>query len=564
MVGAGLVGLALAREIADRLPEAQVTVFDKEDRVAAHQSGHTSGIVDSGLEEVPGSLGAAVSRRGVEKLVPYVSERGIPYRECGQLFVAQDADDADRLEEMLARAAANGIPGVRLLDRGQMREIEPHARGVLALYSPHTAVIDYPALAEALASDVRAAGGEFRLSTEVTGIDVMADEVRLRARSVSSGAGEATSDEAGSEDTKGGAEDVRVDPEDERSDADDIHVEPGDVRADRGVDEHLDEQVREVPRTYRGRDADPVIGLGDELRSRFGEKDWFKQVEDTLDRWGEKISGAGHGTGTSEDSDTRRDSDAGRVGRDSGAEFGRTHDAGHGTDDVRPAPQAAQPRSRSSRIPDEDAGSFDLVLVCAGLHADRLAEAAGLDPEPRIVPFTSDWFVASEPDADAVHGIISSVPDPKAPLTRTTLARTVSGTLLLGPNTYPSLGREAYERRDVNFGDLSSTLGFKGFWKFASQNAKTAVRGAKSVVSTSAFVEGVQRFVPEIKAGAVKPGPRGVHAQTIDSAGELRDELIVTTRGRLTEVRNVPGWGATSALAVAEHVADQALRAYTR
>ncbi len=559
VVGAGLVGLTLAREISDRLPDAQVTVFDKEDLIAAHQSAHTSGIVDSGLEEAPGSLGATLCRRGVEKLVPYVSERGIPYRECGQLYVAQNTDDADRLEELLARAEANGIPGVRLLDRRQMREVEPHARGVLALYSPHTAVIDYPALAEALASDVRAAGGTIRLGAEVTSIDVMANEVRVRVR---------TSGTPGEE--SDGRHEVRPEPGDARAGAG--------SGAGTGDDGDLDEQVQEVPRTYHGRDADPVIGLGDELRSRFGDKDWFRQVEETLEKWGEKISGAEAGRESKHDPATGRAPGAGRGSEadrepanvrpasptgqpHAGSPRGDHPYAGRAHADQPPADQS---RSRRSRIPDEDAGSFDLVLVSAGLHADRLAAAAGLDPEPRIVPFTSDWFVVAEPDAEVVHGIISSVPDPKAPLTRTTLARSVHGSLLLGPNTYPSLGREAYERRDFDVGDLGTTLGFKGFWKFASQNAKTAVRGAKAVVSTSAFVEGVQKYVPEIKEHSVRPGPRGVHAQTIDSAGELRDELLVTTRGRLTEVRNVPRSGATSALAMAEHIVDQALRAYSR
>ncbi|RBP62226.1 FAD dependent oxidoreductase [Brevibacterium sanguinis] len=554
VVGAGLVGLAVAREISERLPDAQVTVFDKEDGVAAHQSGHTSGIVDAGLEEEPNSLSAALTRRGVERLVPYISERGIPYRECGQLVVAQDTDDADRLEEMLARAEANGVPGVRLLDRTRMREIEPHCRGVLALYSPHTAVIDFPALAEALASDVRAVGGEIRLGTEITGIDVMADEVRLRARLVqpASDAGPETDDRpTGSGRGRGadGASETdgsRGGHEPGGSRSEDVSAAPGGPRRGDAADD-LDEQVQEVPRTYRGRDAGPVIGLGDELRSRFGDKSWFKQVEETLDKWGEKMSGGGG---------------------DFGSEFpgpGRERpDGGHGTDDVRPEPGTGHQRTRQPRTPDEDAGSFDLVVLAAGLHADRLAATAGLDPEPRIIPFTSDFFVMAEPDAEVVGGVISSVPDPSAPLTRTVLARGITGSLLLGPNTYPSLGREAYGRRDVDFGDLGSTLGFGGFWKFASQNAKTAMRGAKAVVSTSAFVEGVQRYVPDIRAGAVKPGPRGVHSQAIDATGELRDELIVTTRGRLTEVRNVPRWGAASALALAEHIADRALRVHHR
>ncbi|MDN6123816.1 MAG: FAD-dependent oxidoreductase, partial [Brevibacterium sp.] len=143
VVGAGIIGVALAREITSRFPDAEVTVFDKAEHLAAHQSGHTSGIVDPALDAKPGSPEAKLARRGVELLVPFVSERGIPYRECGQLLIAQNTDEADRLEEILARAEANKVPGVRLLDRKEMREVEPNARGVLALYSPHTAVTDF-------------------------------------------------------------------------------------------------------------------------------------------------------------------------------------------------------------------------------------------------------------------------------------------------------------------------------------------------------------------------------------------------------------------------------------
>ena len=213
MVGAGIVGVALAREITSRFPDAEVTVFDKAERVAAHQSGHTSGVVDPALAAQPGSPEAKLAHRGVELLVPFVSERGIPYRECGQLLVAQNTDEADRLEEILARAEANSIPGVRLLDRKEMREIEPNARGVLALYAPHTAVTDFTALTEALASDVSAAGGTFRLSTEVTGFDVMSNEVRLRMRAAApeSHDGVEHDGDAGGDDAAGSSDSDRRD-----------------------------------------------------------------------------------------------------------------------------------------------------------------------------------------------------------------------------------------------------------------------------------------------------------------------------------------------------------------
>ncbi|MCF2573466.1 FAD-dependent oxidoreductase [Brevibacterium sp. UCMA 11754] len=525
IVGAGIVGVALARELTGRLPAAEVTVFDKADRLAAHQSGHTSGVVDPDLAAQPGSPEAKLARRGVELLVPFVSERGIPYRECGQLLVAQNTDEADRLEEILARAEANSIPGVRLLDRKQMLEVEPNARGVLALYAPHTAVTDFTALTEALASDVSAAGGTFRLGTEVTGFDVMSDEVRLRLRT----AAPEQSEPAGGPDSSG----------DDSASGSEGSASVRDADSAAESDRDIDDQVHEAPRTYRGDNTTgPVIDVRDELRSRFGSQDWFKQVEDTIGNLSERFSNPASGRS-----------------RHSGADEPR-----HTGGDEHREPAG---RERERAVRPEDTEVFDLVIVCAGLQADRLAAAAGFDEEPRIVPFTSDYYAIDNPatdnPAEVVRGIISTVPDPSSPFSERSVVRGISGELVLGPNTIVSLGRERYDKHGFNLGDMGSTVGFKGFWKFAAQTAKTAARGAKSAVSTSAFVEEILKFVPAIDATAVRADSRGIRAQAIDADGTLVDELRVTTRGRLTMVRSLPRSGATSALATAERVANRVL-----
>ncbi|WP_257930189.1 FAD-dependent oxidoreductase [Brevibacterium sp. 239c] len=509
VIGAGIVGVALAREITGRLPAAEVTVFDKADRVGAHQSGHTSGIVDPTLDAKAGSPEAKLARRGVELLVPYVSERGIPYRACGQLLVAQTTDEADRLEEILARAEANAIPGVRLLDRNEMREVEPNARGVLALYSPHTAVTDFTALTEAFASDVTAAGGTFRFGTEVTGLDVMSNEVRVRMCAAA--------------------------PEPDTDAASDTGADRRESGDHSQVRDDIDDQVHEAPRTYRGEDSTgPVIDFRDELRSRFGEQGWFKQVEDTIGNLSDRFTNPAAGRE--------------RPGAPD-------HERPGAREQERPS---TRERERSERS--EDAEVFDLVIVCAGLQADRLALAAGFDEEPRIVAFTSDYYSVDD-STEVVRGIIGTVPDAGTPFTGKSVVRGVNGSLSLGPNTFVSLGRERYDKHGFDLGDMGSTVGFKGFWKFAAQTAKTAARGAKSAVSSSSFVAEVRKFVPAIDASTVRPGTRGIRAQAIDAGGKLVDELRVTTRGRLTMVRSLPRSGATSALAAAERIADQALDA---
>ncbi|WP_339393451.1 FAD-dependent oxidoreductase [Brevibacterium metallidurans] len=485
VVGAGIIGVALAREITRQLPDAEVTVFERGRTVGGAQTGHTAGIVHAGFDEEPGSLEATLARRGVELLIPYLAEAGLPYRECGQLVVAQDTDEVDRLEELASRAEKNGVPGIRLVDRARMEEIEPGVRGVQALYSPHTAITDYPALAEALAAEIRDAGGRFRFSTEVTGIDTLSSEVRLRTRPVI-------------------AKDDGVEKGGESGYSTEIVVGP-------------DGEAHDRPRTYRGEDSEPAADpaeksglggrLGDELRTRFGDKDWFKQAEERIDGWNSE---------------------------------------------------------RKSTSAEVDAGTFDVVLVAAGLQSDRLATATGLSAEPRIVPLTSTYSQLSAPAAEAVHGIISSVPDPGEPFEETVLARTVSGALLLGPTTHLALGRGEGSVGDIDFGDLGASFGFSGFWKFAKRNARAAAEGVRSATSTSAFVERIKRYAPDLDTAGMTTGPRGVGGLVIDDKGELVTSLVVSTRGRLTQVRSVPKAGATSALAIAEHVVASALKSAGR
>lgn len=170
IVGAGIVGLALGREITRRRPGTRVVVLEKEDRVAAHQTGHNSGVVHAGIYYRPGSLKAELCTRGKAMLREYCAERRIPYDECGKLVVAVDEDDVARLDDLEARAAENAVPGLRRLDAAGIREIEPHAAGLAALHSPYTAITEFTRIAEAFADDIAGAGGEIRLSFPVTAI----------------------------------------------------------------------------------------------------------------------------------------------------------------------------------------------------------------------------------------------------------------------------------------------------------------------------------------------------------------------------------------------------------
>ena len=180
VIGAGIIGLAVARRMGEIQPGATATVFEKEQGVATHQTGRNSGVVHAGIYYEPGSLKARLCRRGVALLRAYCEERDIAVRACGKLIVALDEGERPRLHELERRAAANGVPGVRLLCAKELREIEPHAAGVAALHSPTTAITDYAAIARAMAEDVRGAGGRVLVGAEAIAIRVDGQAVRVR------------------------------------------------------------------------------------------------------------------------------------------------------------------------------------------------------------------------------------------------------------------------------------------------------------------------------------------------------------------------------------------------
>jgi L-2-hydroxyglutarate oxidase LhgO len=183
VVGAGIVGLAVARRLTEVQPDIELTVLDKEASVGVHQTGHNSGVAHAGVYYTPGSLKAKLCRRGIELLKPYCAEHAVKYEECGKLIVAREPGELGRLDELERRAIANGVPGIRRLTASQMTEIEPHVRGSAAIHSPSTAIVDYPAVARSYAQDIRNAGGTLKLGFEVAGIDRVGAELRVRGTS---------------------------------------------------------------------------------------------------------------------------------------------------------------------------------------------------------------------------------------------------------------------------------------------------------------------------------------------------------------------------------------------
>lgn len=170
IVGGGIIGLATALQLTRQHPGCRLAVIEKEEELATHQTGHNSGVIHSGIYYKPGSQKARFCVSGVDSLVEFCQENDIPYERCGKAIVATDESELSRLEDLYQRGTANGVAGLEMMGPERLKEIEPHARGIRALYAPGTGIVDYVAVANAYADKVRAGGGEVLTGREVVGI----------------------------------------------------------------------------------------------------------------------------------------------------------------------------------------------------------------------------------------------------------------------------------------------------------------------------------------------------------------------------------------------------------
>jgi L-2-hydroxyglutarate oxidase len=169
IIGGGIVGMATAMALSKK-PGLSLVVLEAEDRLAAHQTGHNSGVIHSGLYYKPGSLKARNCVEGRETLVRFCEEHGIAYERCGKLVVATKDSELPALDELERRGNANGLQGLKRLGPEAIREHEPHCTGIAGLHVPDTGIVDYVAVVEKYADIVRDAGGQVRTNTKVTGL----------------------------------------------------------------------------------------------------------------------------------------------------------------------------------------------------------------------------------------------------------------------------------------------------------------------------------------------------------------------------------------------------------
>jgi L-2-hydroxyglutarate oxidase len=199
----------------------------------------------------------------------------------------------------------------------------------------------------------------------------------------------------------------------------------------------------------------------------------------------------------------------------------------------------------------------DALVNCAGLHSDRVARLAGLTPAVQIVPFRGEYFTLKPESAHLVRGLIYPVPDPSLPFLGVHLTRMLDGSVHAGPNAVLALRREGYRWQDVSGADLAEAARFPGLWRLARKYPKTAVDEVLRSLSRRRFARSLARLVPAVGREDLVRAGAGVRAQALRRDGTLVHDFIIETAPNQVHVLNAPSPGATCALEIAKHVADQ-------
>jgi L-2-hydroxyglutarate oxidase len=417
IIGGGIVGLATAREVLRRRPGLRVAVLEKEAALASHQSGHNSGVLHTGIYYAPGSLKARACVAGHQELLAFCHDEGIPFERCGKVIVALDESERPRLEELYHRGVANGVQGLELIGRERLREIEPFAAGVRAIYSPNTGIVDFGQVAQAYARAVIQHGGEIVTGCEVTKLETRGAVTIL-----------ATRGRAG------------------------------------------------VSKAFGEHDHNSAVGAQGEVEARY-------------------------------------------------------------------------------------------VITCTGLQSDKLSQMSlaatppqeeESPPPVRIVPFRGDYYTLRPDKRHMVRALIYPVPDPRFPFLGVHFTRRLDGEVWAGPNAVLAFAREGYRRGQLDLADLWDALSYRGFWKMAATYWRTGLGEMYRDYHKAAYVRALQRYMPELRADDLLPGPSGVRAQAVGPDGRLVDDFLVARRERVIHVQNAPSPAATSSLVIARLVIDEA------
>lgn len=393
IIGGGAVGLATALQLTRRSPALKITVIEKEEGIARHQTGNNSNVIHSGIYYKPGSLKALNCIKGYHQLIEFCNETGIKYNLCGKVIVATDAAEIPLLENIFKRGQENGLTGLKMLSLPELKEREPHVAGIAGIYVPQTGIVDYRVVAAKYAELFVQRGGEIRLAEKVLQIREEAQEVLVET-------------------------------------------------------------------------------------------------------------------------------------------------------------QAAEYRAK-------------LIVNCAGLYSDKIAELTNGHINVKIIPFRGEYYKLRKEKEHLVKTLIYPVPDPSFPFLGVHFTTMVNGGVECGPNAVLAFSREGYRKSDVNFAELAETLAWPGFHKIASKYWRTGFGEMYRSFSKGAFTKALQKLIPEIMEKDLEPGGAGVRAQACDRTGGLLDDFLILEDKRAINVCNAPSPAATSSLAIGETVANLAMKRFT-
>ena len=200
------------------------------------------------------------------------------------------------------------------------------------------------------------------------------------------------------------------------------------------------------------------------------------------------------------------------------------------------------------------------LISCGGLQSDRIAQAAGVTPRVRIVPFRGDYYTLTAAAAANVRGLIYPVPDPRFPFLGVHFTRKIDGSVVAGPNAVLALAREGYSRTALVPRDAVAAVAYSGVWRFVLRHSRIAAGEVWRDLSKGAFVDDMRRYVPSITAADVTFGPSGIRAQAMLPDGGLVDDFLIEGTSRMMFVLNAPSPGATASLAIGEELANRAIR----
>ena len=205
-----------------------------------------------------------------------------------------------------------------------------------------------------------------------------------------------------------------------------------------------------------------------------------------------------------------------------------------------------------------DTLEFDHLFICAGLQSDRVARLAGDEREPAIIPFRGEYYRLRPEREQLVSGLLYPVPDPAYPFLGVHFTKRLGGGVDVGPNAVLALAREGYRRRDVRLQDFVETLRSRGFRALARKHWRMGLRELHGSFSKETFAAEARRYLPDVTAADLLPRAAGVRAQALDEDGSLVEDFRISRLGPVTAIRNAPSPGATSSMAIAEHILDQA------